>query len=125
MLNQDVKNFYDLEVWKKAHELTLAIYIMTRSFPQDELYGIVSQIRRAASSVSANIAEGFERYHFKEKIRFYYQARGPVAEVENFLLLAKDLHFIEELLLQKLMHETEQVRKLINGLIRSIERQSS
>ncbi|MEK7067636.1 MAG: four helix bundle protein, partial [Patescibacteria group bacterium] len=82
----EIKNFYNLTVWKKAHELTLKIYKATRKFPKDELYGLVSQLRRAVSSIAANIAEGFERYYFKDKIRFYYQARGSAAEVQNFLL---------------------------------------
>ena len=91
----EVKNFYDLIAWKKGHELTLGIYQATKRFPGEEQYGIVIQMRRAASSVTANIAEGFGRFHFKDKVRFYYQARASTTEVQNFLLLAKDLDYVD------------------------------
>jgi len=118
-----IQNFYELEAWKKAHELTLEIYKITKNFPREELFGIVNQLRRAVCSTGANIAEGFERYHFNDKIRFYYQARGSVAEVQNFLLLAKDLGFINVDICKNLGEKANQVRQLINGLIRSIEKQ--
>lgn len=118
-----IKNFYDLEAWKNAHELALDVYRLTKKFPSDELYGLVSQLRRASSSIGANIAEGFERYHFNDKIRFYYQARGSTAEVQNFLLLAKDLSYIELEMCGNLGQKANQVRQLINGMIRSIEKQ--
>lgn len=73
----------------------LAIYRITQDFPKEETYGVTSQLCRAASSITANIAEGFARYHFKDKIRFYYQSRGSAAEVQNFLILAKDLGYID------------------------------
>jgi len=121
-MEKEVKNFYDLEVWKKGHSLVLDIYKITQRFPKEELYGIISQIRRAASSITANIAEGFERFHFKDKIRFYYQARGSIAEVQNFLLLAKDLNFINLEECKILGEKANEVRKLLNGLIRSLEK---
>ena len=88
-MKNSIRNFYDLDAWKKGHLLVLEIYRITDSFPKNETYGVVSQLRRASSSITANIAEGFARYHFKEKIKFYYNSRGSVAEVQNFLLLAK------------------------------------
>ena len=118
----EIKNFYNLTVWKKAHELTLKIYKATRKFPKDELYGLVSQLRRAVSSIAANIAEGFERYYFKDKIRFYYQARGSAAEVQNFLLLSRDLNFISSEECQTFFTEADEVRRLINSLINAIEK---
>ena len=122
-MNTEIKNFYDLEAWKKSHKLVLEIYKITKDFPKEELYGIVSQIRRASSSITANIAEGFARYHFKDKTRFYYQSRGSAAEVQNFLLLAKDLGFIDIGVCKNLGEKAKKVMQLINGLIRSIERQ--
>jgi len=122
-MNNKVQNFYDLEAWKKGHELTKEIYRITKKFPKEELYGIISQLRRAASSITANIAEGFARYHFKDKTRFYYQARGSVAEVQNFLLLSQDLNFIDSKICQELLEKSNQSRQLINGLIRSIGNQ--
>ena len=82
-MEKKINNFYDLEAWKISHGLVLEIYKITKSFSKEEMYGITSQIRRAASSITANIAEGFARYHFKDKIRFYYQARASVAEVQK------------------------------------------
>ena len=118
-----IKNFYDLDAWQGAHSLTVEVYVLTKNFPKDEIYGITSQLRRAASSIGANIAEGFERYHFNDKIRFYYQARGSLAEVQNFLLLAKDLGYIQIEECKKLGEMANEIRMLINGLIRSIENQ--
>lgn len=122
-MNGKIKNFYDLEVWKQAHRLSLEIYKLTKNFPRDELFGITSQLRRAATSVSANIAEGFARFHFNDKIRFYYQARGSAAEVQNFTIFAQDIGLIDSDVCKKIMMEAEEIGRLINGLIRSIENQ--
>ncbi len=124
-MNEIIRNFYDLEAWKKGHKLVLEIYKLTKGFPKEELFGIIAQLRKAASSITANIAEGFERYHFKDKIRFYYQARGSVAEVQNFLLLAKDLKYINFETCKNLGQKANEVRQIINGLIRSIEKQQT
>lgn len=118
-----IKNFYELDAWKEGHKLVIDIYKTTKDFPSEEKFGIISQLRRAASSITANIAEGFERYHFNDKIRFYYQARGSFSEVQNFLILSKDLGFISEDIYKTLMSECSSVGRLINGLIRSIEKQ--
>ena len=119
----DIKDFFDLNAWKKAHEFVLIIYKTTRKFPREELYGIISQLRRAASSIAANIAEGFSRYHYNDKIRFYHNARGSLSETQNFLFLAKDLSFLKENEFKDIFSLSEDVNKLINGLIRSIENQ--
>lgn len=119
---EKINNFYDLSVWKKGHKLTLDIYRITENFPKHEMYGVVSQLRRAASSITANIAEGFSRYHFKDKIRFYHNSRGSVSEVQNFLLLAKDLGYISYEECGQLGKEANEIRKMINGLIESINR---
>ena len=122
-MENKIKNFYELDAWKRGHELVLEIYKLTEKFPKEETFGIVSQLRRAVSSITANIAEGFARFHFKDKVRFYYQARGSVAEVQNFLLLAKDLGFIDSLICVEKNKKASEVSQLINGLIRSIEKQ--
>jgi len=119
-----IRNFYDLEAWKKGHLLALNIYKMTKNFPREEIYGITSQLRRAASSIAANIAEGFARYHFKDKTKFYYNARGSVAEVQNFLLLAKDLSYIDLKTCNEFVEKANEISKLINGLIRSTKKQN-
>lgn len=116
-----VKNFWELEVWKLGHALVIQIYTITKTFPIHEQFGITSQIRRASSSITANIAEGFERYHFKDKNKFYYQARGSISEVQNFIFLARDLNYINKQTSRELGLQTSEVHKLLNGLIRSTE----
>jgi four helix bundle protein len=122
-MDNKIRNFYDLNAWKKGHLLVLEIYKVTKNFPKEEVYGITSQLRRASSSVTANIAEGFSRFHFKDKIRFYYNSRGSVSEVQNFLVLAKDLKYIDLKTCKNLGEKANEVGKLINGLIKSIENQ--
>ncbi|MBI2065869.1 MAG: four helix bundle protein, partial [Candidatus Zambryskibacteria bacterium] len=92
--NSKIKDFTDLETWRKAHELAIAIYKITEKFPKSEAFGLVSQIQRAAVSITSNIAEGFGRQTIKEKIQFYYQAQGSLTEVKNQLILSKDLDYI-------------------------------
>jgi len=119
----NIKNFYDLNAWKKAYEFVLEIYKTTKKFPREELYGITNQLRRASASIAANIAEGFSRYHYNDKIRFYHNARGSVSETQNFLFLARDLSFLKEKEFKDIFDLSEEVNKLINGLVRSIENQ--
>jgi len=92
----NIKHFTDLIAWQKNHQLVLEIYKITKKFPKDELFGLTSQIRRAVVSITSNIAEGYGRYYFKEKIRFYTISRGSSTEVQNHLIIAKDLGYITE-----------------------------
>jgi len=94
MPEKTINTFEDLEAWQIAHQFVLEVYRITKKFPKDELYGLVSQLRRAALSITSNIAEGFSRYHYNDKIRFYYNARGSMSEVKNGFILAKDLNYI-------------------------------
>jgi len=91
-----VKSFEDLEIWKEAHMLTLQIYELTTKFPRDEKLGLTLQMRRAAVSVPANVAEGMGRNSTKELIKFVYNARGSLYEVLYYLTLSKDLGYIKE-----------------------------
>lgn len=91
-----INKFTDLEVWKEAHKLVLLIYRVTQTFPKEEIYGLVSQLRRAAVSIESCIAEGFSRYHYKDRLNFYYDARGSIGEVESQSITAKDLKFMSE-----------------------------
>jgi four helix bundle protein len=120
---KNIKTFEDLEAWQEAHKLVLEIYRITKTFPRSEIYGIISQLRRAASSISANIAEGFSRFHYNDKIRFYYNSRGSISEVKNYLILSKDLGYIKIDTQDKLYKLADSVLRLINGLIRAIEKQ--
>jgi four helix bundle protein len=114
-----IKSFDDLKVWQDAHKLALKIYRETDKFPKTEQFSLTDQIRRSASSVGANIAEGFGRYHFKDKIRFYQQARGSIFETQNHAALAKDLGYIGEECCSDILLMSNEVAKEINGLIRT------
>ncbi len=90
------KGFKGLTVWQKAYALTLDIYKVSKKFPKEEIYGLSSQLRRAAVSIPANIAEGYERNHRKEYVQFLFVSKGSLGEVETQLLLAKDLGYLSE-----------------------------
>lgn len=122
-MKKEINHFTDLEAWKINYELTLMIYGITDKFPKSERFGIIDQLRRAASSIIANIAEGWGRYHFADKIRFFHQARGSNAEVQNFIILAKGLGYIDQDAYDRTMTKTLQGFKIVNGLIRSTEKQ--
>lgn len=121
-MKDKVNDFCDLVVWKKGHNLAIQIYKITRDFPREEMFGLVSQVRRSVSSICANISEGFGRYHPKDKIRFYYTARGSISESKNHILLARDLGYISSDTSAKLIEELETVKKMLNGLINSLRR---
>jgi len=118
-----IRHFTDLEAWKKNHELVLEVYELTKKLPVYEKFGIISQLRRSVSSITANIAEGWGRYHYADKIRFYYQARGSSAEVQNFLILAKDLGYIKTAKYKTLIEKATNGFMILSGLIRSTEKQ--
>lgn len=113
--------FTDLDVWREAHELTLLIYMLTKKFPREELYALTTQIRRAAVSIESCIAEGFSRYHFKDRLNLYYDACGSIAELQSQAVIAKDLDYIQEEDLQKVQKKSERVQIILAGLIRSTQ----
>lgn len=113
-----IKDFTDLETWKKAHELALMIYKATEKFPKSEAFGLISQMQRAAISITSNIAEGFGRQTIKEKIQFYYQAQGSLTEVKNQLILSKDLNYIYAQEFDTIMDTLITSHKLLQGLLR-------
>ncbi|MCG2692898.1 four helix bundle protein [Candidatus Parcubacteria bacterium] len=115
-----IKNFYQLDAWQKAKELSKDIYRVTKNFPKEEFYGITSQMRRAIVSVCSNIAEGFGRFFYKDKKRFYYQARGSIQEVQSLLILSYELQYISKDTYIDLFNKSVTVLKLINGLIASV-----
>lgn len=119
-----IKNFTDLETWKEAHKLTLKIYKVTKYFPKEEMFGLISQIRRAVISIESNIAEGFARFHYKDRLNFYFQARGSVSEVESQLITSKDLGFLNEVEFNEIFDQSEKVGMILSGLIRSTEKLS-
>ena len=113
----------DLKVWQKVHQLVLEVYRVTASFPKTEIYGVTSQLRRAASSVPANIAEGQSRQTTKEYIQFLYNARGSLEEVRYFLLLSYDLNFLTLESYNLLEEEYKDASKMLNALIKSLKKQ--
>jgi len=94
--------YQDLIAWRKATEFALDIYRCTRTFPKDELYGLTSQMRRAAVSVASNIAEGKGRYSYKEFVQFLYRARGSLLELQTQLFIAQELDYLESLAARRL-----------------------
>lgn len=114
------KSFTELKVWQEGHALVLSVYKISTEFPQRENFGLTSQMTRSASSITANITEGFERGSRKEFIHFLTIARGSLAETQNHLLLARDLGYLDNLVFEKLAQQTVVIHKLINGLIRSL-----
>lgn len=114
-----IKFFTDLIVWQKGHLLVLDIYNVTKDFPREELFGLTNQIRRAIVSFTSNIAEGFSRKSYKEKSQFYAMALGSLTEVQNQLLIAKDLKFISEKIFTKLNDQTIELHKMTNAIIKT------
>ena len=114
-----IKSFTDLIAWKEGHKLVLAIYNITKQFPKDELFGLVSQIRRCAVSITSNIAEGFSRLSYKEKARFYSISLGSTTELQNQLLIAKDVNYITKEQFNSIAEQSIKVHKITNGLIKS------
>ena len=122
MQNEDIKirTFTDLHAWKESHAFALMIYNTTGRFPSVEQFGLTSQLRRAAVSVTSNIAEGFSRQSQKEKLQFYSIAHGSLSEVQSQLLIARDVRYIDAALCDELFVQSDLVGKLIHGLIRKI-----
>lgn len=113
-----IKSFTDLDTWKEAHKLVLMVYELTKTFPKEELFGLISQLRRAAVSITSNIAEGFSRQSLKEKIQFYFMAKGSNTELQNQLLIAKDVSYLSKETFDRIFEQSIRINKLINGLIK-------
>lgn len=113
-----IKDFKDLLVWQKGHELVLLTYQATKQFPKQETYSLVDQMRRAAASITSNIAEGFGRQGYREKIQFYYLAHGSLVELKNQLEIAKDVGYLKANLYSQILDQSDQVHRLLQGLIR-------
>jgi four helix bundle protein len=112
--------FEKLTIWQKSHEFTKQVYKITSKFPKSELYGITSQLRRASSSVPANIVEGHSRKGTKEFINFLSQARGSLSESQYFLILSKDLGYISSENFSDLINLSEEISKMLNSFINTL-----
>ena len=114
------KSFEELDAWKKAHQFVIEIYKITENFPKSEIFGLVSQFRRSAVSVAANIAEGYGKNGTKDKLRFYNISQGSNEECKYYIILSKDLGYINMDRYLILKQELEDSSKLLNSYCRAI-----
>lgn len=112
-----IKDFTDLNTWKIGHSLVLEIYKLSKKFPDFEKFGLSSQIQRSAVSITSNIAEGFGRHSYKEKVQFYYLAHGSLTELKNQILISLDLKYITDKEFESVMIMTTDCQRLLQGLI--------
>jgi four helix bundle protein len=110
-------NYIDLDVWKYPRELVKLVYLLTKTFPKEELYALTNQIKRSVVSVPSNIAEGIGRQSNKETIHFLHIAKGSLYEVETQLYLSYDLNYISEIELKNILEKVISNKKLLNGFI--------
>ena len=115
-----MKDFRDLQVWQKAHQLTLMVYRLTASFPQTERYGLTTQLRRSSASVAANLAEGCGRNGDAELARFCAIAMGSASELEYHLLLAKDLHLFKPGEYEELAPRATELKRMLTALMQKL-----
>jgi len=121
---EKIRNFRDLDVWKKGIKIVREVYRITDTFPKQELYGLVSQMQRSSVSIPSNIAEGFNRLHNKEFKQFLYVALGSCAELETLVEVATELKYIDErkksYILENLDHESRMLSNLIKKVVEQI-----
>jgi four helix bundle protein len=117
-----LKSYKDLDVWKKAYKFCLDIYRATKLFPDEERYGLASQMRRAAVSIPCNIAEGYGRKTNKEYIQLLYIAYGSACELETQTMLVKDLGYVNYELFTHLQQDFKDIERMLKALIKSLER---
>jgi four helix bundle protein len=116
--NAKIKSFTDLETWKEGHRLVLAVYKETQKFPKEEMFGLTSQMRRSVVSITSNVAEGFSRNTSKDKYQFYSMAHGSLTELQNQLIIARDIKYLERINFDRIAQQTITVAKLLYGLKR-------
>lgn len=114
-----IESFTDLDVWKHAHELVILIYKVTKTYPKEEMYSLVDQMKRCGVSITSNIAEGFSRQGKREKIQFYFTAKGSLTELQNQLLLSRDVGFLPSSDFKELAYKSIIVHKLLNDLLKA------
>ena len=121
----EYKTYKELDVWKKARAFVKEVYVITQDFPNEEKYGLMSQMRRCAVSIPSNIAEGYGKKKKKETLQFLHISRGSLYELETQLFIAYDLTFMSEEKLNKLLSDLEECRRLLSGLINYFEKNIS
>lgn len=115
-------SFKDLDCWKQGHLLVLEIYKVTTDFPQSETFALTNQMRRSSVSITSNIAEGFGRRGYKEKLQFFYLSRGSLIELENQIEISKDIGYIKLNVYIKICDKIVSIHQLLNGIIRSTKK---
>jgi len=116
-----MQDFRELKVWQKAHQLALAVYSITRKFPREEIYGLTSQMRRAAVSIAANIAEGRGSDGDRTFRRYLRTAMGSAFELEYYFILTKDLLYVSETEHNRLVSQITEVRRMLTSLIQTLK----
>ena len=117
---EKIKSFRDLRIWQQGIEIVKEIYLLTAQFPKDEVYGLTSQMKRAAISIPSNVAEGFKRLHSKEFRQFLHVALGSAAELETLLVIANELNLINEAQLNISITKLQYISKMISSLLNKL-----
>lgn len=117
--SEKLKSFTQLNAWKSGHKLVLAIYGLSKKLPKEEQFALSDQIRRAVVSITCNIAEGFGRYSYKDKQHYYVMALGSITEVQNLLLIVRDIGYLKDDEFNEIAKLAVEVHKLISGLVKA------
>jgi four helix bundle protein len=120
-----IKDFTGLRAWQEGHILVISIYNAVKQFPKEELFGLSSQMKRSAVSITSNLAEGFGRVSYKDKVHFYVIAHGSLTELQNQLIIARDTGIIDTSLFHTLYEHSISVHKIIHGLIKASRNKGS
>jgi four helix bundle protein len=114
---EKITSFTDLRAWQESHYLVLLTYKETRKFPKEELFSLTQQMQRAAVSITSNIAEGFGRHSYKERIQFYYLAQGSLTELKNQMMISRDIGYISKEKYIELMNQADEAHRILQALI--------
>ena len=121
-MKDEYRSFEEMPLWQLAHEIAIEAYRVTEKFPRKEDYSLTSQLRRAALSISANIAEAFGRFHYRDKLNFYYNSRGSAYETKSHLIFAHDVGYLPSSELEVLQTKIEDLLHQLNSVIASLRR---
>jgi four helix bundle protein len=120
-MGEKIQKFTDLNAWKEGHKLVLLVYKAVKKYPRNEEFVLKSQILRAVISITSNVAEGFGRFSIKEKVQFYFVAQASLVEVQNQLIISRDVGYTDNGTFNLIWNQTVIVHKLLTGLIRSLK----
>jgi len=115
-----IKNYRDLIVWQKSMELVTKVYLVTKTFPKEEIYGLMSQIRRSCVSIPSNIAEGYGRYSTNDYLRFLQVARGSLYELQTQLEICHNLHYLSKQTFEELFEQSREIERMLCSLIKKV-----